>query len=233
MGFQAENLWRVLERIDSAAQGAGRDAGSIALLAVSKTLGPDQIRAAHDTGLRLFGENRVQEGVQKVAATGDLPGIQWHFIGHLQKNKVRPVLQHFHLIHSVDSLDLARRIDRLAGSMGRRAPILLQVHLGDEPTKHGLEEGELDRSVAEIRCLEHLSLRGLMAIPPYSPDQEKTRPHFRRLRHLRDRLAAGEAGGLEEFGELSMGMSHDLEVAVEEGATIIRVGTAIFGKRTA
>ena len=227
-----DNVAAVRERIHRAARRAGRDPGEIELLAVSKTMPLDIVREGYRAGLRQFGENRIQEGAAKVNEAADgLPEAVWHFIGHLQSNKARDAARCFQLIHTVDSEKLARRLDRWAGEFGVRRDVLLQVHQGDEGIKHGAEEDDLPRLAATALELPNLRLCGLMTIPPWGADPEEVRPWFRRLRELRDQLANGEAAGLDHFRHLSMGMSHDLEVAVEEGATIIRVGTALFGPR--
>ncbi len=231
MAFRQRNIEDVRARIDRAAQRAGRDPGEIELLAVSKTVPLEAIREGYRAGLRLFGENRIQEGAAKVDQAEDLGDAVWHFIGHLQKNKARDAARCFQMIHTVDSEDLAVRLDRWAGTFETTRDILLQVHQGEEATKHGAAEEDLPRMVAAVRDLPNLRLCGLMTIPPWGAEPEEVRPWFRRLRELRDGLARGEAKGLDTFRHLSMGMSHDLEVAVEEGATIIRVGTALFGSR--
>jgi len=226
-----QNIEQVQERIARAARRAGRDPAEIEILAVSKTMPLDLVREGYRSGLRLFGENRIQEGVAKVDRASDLPEARWHFIGHLQRNKARDAARCFQVIHTVDSEDLATRLDRWAGQFGSTREILLQVHLGGEATKHGAVEEEIPRLAAAVRELANLRLCGLMTIPPWGADPEEVRPWFRRMRELLERLAANEAAGLDYFRQLSMGMSHDLEVAVEEGATIIRVGTALFGPR--
>jgi len=226
------NVAAVRERIHQAARRSGRDPGEIELLAVCKTMPLELVHEGYRAGLRQFGENRIQEGAAKVDEAGpDLPDAVWHFIGHLQKNKARDAARCFQVIHTVDSEKLARRLDRWAGEFGVRRDILLQVHQGGEATKHGAAEEALPRLASAVRELTNLRLCGLMTIPPWGADPEEVRPWFRRMRVLRDRLATAEAAGLDHFRQLSMGMSHDLEVAVEEGATIIRVGTALFGPR--
>jgi pyridoxal phosphate enzyme (YggS family) len=231
MGFQTRTIEEVQERIHRAARRAGRDPAEIQLLAVSKTMPLERVREGYQAGLRLFGENRIQEGVEKVEQAGDLVEAVWHFIGHLQKNKVRDAARCFQVVHTVDSEDLAVRLDRWAERFGKTLDVLLQVHQGGEASKHGADEKDLPGMAAEVRGLPNLRLCGLMTIPPWGEDPEVVRPWFRRLRELRDELSRGEAAGLDHFRQLSMGMSHDLEVAVEEGATIIRVGTALFGPR--
>jgi len=231
MTFQQRNIEEVRGRIDQAARRAGRDPADIELLAVSKTMPLEVVREGYLAGLRLFGENRIQEGAAKVEQAEDLTDAVWHFIGHLQRNKARDAARWFQVIHTVDSEDLAVRLDRWAERFGKTRDVLLQVHQGEEASKHGAREEDLPRLAAAVRELPHLRLSGLMTIPPWGADAEVVRPWFRRLRELRDQLASGAAKGLDHFRHLSMGMSHDLEVAVEEGATIIRVGTALFGAR--
>lgn len=231
MASLRDNIEAVRERIALAARRAGRDPGGIQLLAVSKTIPLEEVEQGYRAGLRLFGENWMQEGAAKVDRAEGLTDAVWHFIGHLQKNKARDAARCFQVIHTVDSEKLAILLDRWAGHFDKRLDILLQVHLGGEETKHGVAEEELPRLAAAVRELPNLRLCGLMTLPPWDADPEDVRPWFRRLRELRQQLASGEAAGLDHFRHLSMGMSHDLEVAVEEGATIIRVGTALFGPR--
>ncbi|MBD0325243.1 MAG: YggS family pyridoxal phosphate-dependent enzyme, partial [Pyrinomonadaceae bacterium] len=182
-------------------------------------------------GLRDLGENRVQEADAKIAAVGR-NAARWHLIGHLQANKARRAVMLFDLIHSLDSISLARRLDRLCVEEGREElPVLIQVDLAREATKTGASEEELEELVAAVTQAERLRLRGLMTLPPFFEEAERVRPYFQRLRELRDTLSSRQAFGLESSGELSMGMSHDFEIAIEEGATLVRVGTAIFGER--
>ncbi len=213
-------------RLERAARTAGRDPSSIRLVAISKTFPADAVRAAFAAGQRIFGENRVQDGLHKMAELANLP-LEWHLVGHLQTNKVRKSTA-FHCIHSVDSLDLLQRIDRAAVEARRSPDLLVQVDLAGEATKFGAPE-----EAVEAICkadLQAARLRGLMLLPPYAENPEDARPWFRRLRALRDRLLeAGIPPG--RLQELSMGMSHDFEIAVEEGSTMVRVGTAIFGER--
>lgn len=230
MSAIASNLAAVRDRIDRAARDAGRNPGEVSLLAVSKTFGVDAIRDAYAAGQRDFGENKVQEALQKIETTADIP-IRWHLIGHLQSNKARKAAPAFAAIHSIDSIDLLRRVDAAAADEGASPDVFIQVDLAGETTKFGAPENEaLPIAQAAIHC-RAARLRGLMLLPPWSDDPERARPYFRRLRELRDRLIDSgiEAAAL---AELSMGMSHDFEVAIQEGATIVRVGTAIFGKRT-
>lgn len=227
----AQNLADVRARIEAAARRSGRDPAAVTLIAVSKTFGADHVRAAWNAGQRDFGENKVQEAEQKIAATADLAGARWHLIGHLQSNKVRKAAAPFAVIHSIDSVELLDRLDAAAAEGGTRPMVLVQADLAGETTKHGAAEHEIEplvRRAAEARAVR---LAGLMLLPPWNENQEVTRPWFAKLRALRDRLvAAGIPSGALEH--LSMGMSHDFEAAVEEGATMVRVGTAIFGKRT-
>jgi pyridoxal phosphate enzyme (YggS family) len=226
----AANLRAVRERMARAAERSGRAPAAVRLVAVSKTFGPDHVRAAAAAGQREFGENKVQEALQKIGALADME-IGWHLIGHLQSNKARKAAGAFAWIQSVDSADLLERLDRAAVEEGTAPDLLVQVDLAGEATKHGAPPQEV-RTILEAagRCAA-VKVRGLMLLPPWSDDAEATRPYFVRLRELRDALAA-ETGHPERLAELSMGMSHDFEVAVEEGATIVRVGTAIFGRRS-
>jgi pyridoxal phosphate enzyme (YggS family) len=224
------NLAAVRARIDAAARAAGRRSTDVRLVAVSKTFSVEAVRAAYDAGQRDFGENKVQEALQKIAASADLE-IRWHLIGHLQSNKAKKAAGTFAAIHTIDSIDLLRRVDAAAAEQGAAPDILIQVDLAGEATKFGASETDVPaiaRAAAECRAAR---LKGLMLIPPWSEDAERTRPYFARLRALRDQLVA-DGIDAASVGELSMGMSHDFEVAIQEGATLVRVGTAIFGKRT-
>ena len=223
----AANLGRVRERIVRAASRAGRRADQITVVAVSKTFPPDAIRAAYEAGLRHFGENRVQEFETKQAAVADLDAT-WHFIGRLQSNKARRAAHLFSRVDSVDSLSLAQKLDAAAAAERKRLPVLIEVHVGGEATKGGVAEADLPALAKGVVALPQLEMLGLMAIPPYSDEPERVRPYFQRLRELRDNLS----GRLEwPLPVLSMGMSHDFEAAIEEGATEIRIGTALFGER--
>jgi len=225
----ADNVAAVRQRITAAAAAAGRDPASVKLLAVSKTFGADRVRAAYEAGQRDFGENKVQEALQKIEATADLP-IRWHLIGHLQSNKARKAGAAFAAIHSIDSIDLLRRVDAAAAEQGAAPDLYVQVDMAGEATKFGAPEADVPAIVrAALEC-RAAKLRGLMLLPPWFDDPEQARPFFRRLRLLRDQLV--EDGAAEsQLRDLSMGMSHDFEVAIQEGATLVRVGTAIFGKR--
>ena len=223
------NLAAIRERVAAAAAAAGRPPDDIRLLAVSKTFSADHVRAAHAAGQRDFGENKVQEALQKIGETADLD-IRWHLIGHLQSNKAKKAAPAFAAIHSVDSVDLLQRIDAAAADAGKTPELFIQVDLAGETTKFGAGEAEVPaiaRAAMECRAAR---LRGLMLLPPWFDDPEQARPYFRRLRELRQRLVEDGIDG-SKLRELSMGMSHDFEVAIQEGATLVRVGTAIFGKR--
>jgi pyridoxal phosphate enzyme (YggS family) len=224
-----ENIARVRERIAAACQRAGRRVGDVKLVAVSKTVPPDRIRQAYEAGIRDLGENRVQETEAKRPLLSDLT-VTWHLIGHLQSNKARPARELFHWVHSVDSQRLAAKLDKTAVCSGERLQVLLEVNLGDEPSKSGAKENQVLQLAGQVAGLETLELRGLMTVPPYLEDPELVRPFFRRLRELAEKIDSSHLAGVS-MQHLSMGMSHDFEVAIEEGATIVRVGTAIFGER--
>jgi pyridoxal phosphate enzyme (YggS family) len=225
----AARLADVRARIAAAAGRAGRDAATVRLVAVSKTYSADHVRAAIAAGQRDFGENKVQEGLQKITETADTT-IRWHVIGHLQSNKARKAAEAFHWIHAVDSVHLLAKIDEGAAAAGRRPRALVQVDLAGEATKFGASPEEVPGIFAAAAGLHAVDLVGLMLLPPAVDDPNDARPWFRRLVALRDRLAASGVPA-ERLVELSMGMSHDFEVAIEEGATIVRVGSAIFGER--
>lgn len=224
----SDRIAAIHERMNAACTRAGRDAASVELLAVSKTFPAEAIREAFEAGQLLFGENKVQEVLAKAP---ELPSkLRWHLIGHLQSNKVRKILPLVDVVHSVDSLDLARDIQRIGGELGLFPKVYLEVNLAAECTKHGFKPAELREGGLEaLYQLDRLHIQGLMCIPPFDPMPEKTRPYFIELRNLRDEL---EKLGGAPLPRLSMGMSHDFEVAIEEGATIVRVGSAIFGERT-
>jgi PLP dependent protein len=228
----SENLAEVRGRIADAARRTGRDPAEVVLVAVSKTFAADRVREAYAAGQRDFGENKVQEGLQKQAETADI-AVRWHLIGHVQSNKARKAAAGFTCIHSVDSIDLLRRLDESAAARPAGAgplEILVQVDFAGEATKFGAGPDEATRLVAEALRARTVVLKGLMLLPPWSEDPEQTRPWFARLRAFRDTLVRDGAPAAS-LAQLSMGMSHDYEAAVEEGATIVRVGTAIFGKR--
>jgi pyridoxal phosphate enzyme (YggS family) len=226
----AARLTAIRERIARAAERAGRDPATIRLVAISKTFGADSVRAAADAGQVDFGENKVQEALEKIEQTSDLH-LTWHLVGHLQTNKARKAAASFNLIHSVDSEPLLAKIDQAATEAGHRVDVLVQVDLAGETTKHGAREPELQPIFEAGRACRSARIVGLMLLPPAVDDPESARPYFRQLRAVRDRLVAGGVDS-SMLHELSMGMSHDFEVAVEEGATLVRVGTAIFGERS-
>jgi pyridoxal phosphate enzyme (YggS family) len=225
----AARLADVRARIARAANRAGRDPSSVRLVAVSKTFSADHVRAAADAGQVDFGENKVQEAIAKIDALADRP-IRWHLIGHLQSNKARKAAGRFHVIHSIDSVALLRKLDEAAGQDNRTVEALVQADLAGEATKHGAREDALFEIFEAGASTRHVRLVGLMLLPPAVDDPEGARPYFRRLRAVRERLQARGVGPAM-LAELSMGMSHDFEVAVEEGATMVRVGSAIFGDR--
>lgn len=222
------NLAAVQERIGRAAERAGRKPDAVLLVAVSKTVPPDRIRAAIAAGAPALGENRVQEAREKVRAVGRL--VPWHLVGHLQTNKVKDALGCFDVIQSIDRLDLADAVSARALQGGRHVDVLVQVNVAEESQKGGVRPAGLAAALAAMAALPGLRLRGLMTIPPFPQDPEESRPYYRALAKLLD-VVAGDSGVGPAFTELSMGMSGDFEVAVEEGATIVRVGTAIFGPR--
>ena len=226
----AGNLRAVRTRIDAAARRVQRDPDGITLVAVSKTFDAAHVRAAHQAGQVDFGENKVQEALQKMQETADIP-LRWHLIGHLQSNKARKAATPFACIHSIDSVDLLRKVDAAAAETGARPQILVQVDLAGEETKFGATTDEARRVFDAALEASAVEVTGLMLLPPWNDDQEQTRPWFKRVRDLRDEwLAQGVPA--HSLRQLSMGMSHDFEAAIEEGSTMVRVGTAIFGKRT-
>jgi PLP dependent protein len=226
-GAVSENLARIHERMTRAAKRSGRKAGEITLVAVSKTFSAEAILAAYDAGVRHFGESRIQEWESKRQKLTGL-NATWHFIGHLQTNKVRRAVHLFNRVDSVDELGLAQKLNTVAGDEAKRVPVLIEVHLGSELTKSGIAESDLVPLAKRIKTLPHLELHGLMTVPPYFEEADDVRPYFRKLRELRAALSDSLASSLPV---LSMGMSHDFEIAIEEGATEIRVGTALFGER--
>lgn len=218
-----ENLAAVEKRIEQAARRVGRNPGEIKLIAVSKTHGIEVLREAIAAGAKVFGENKVQEANAKIEELGR-DSVEWHLIGHLQSNKAKRAVQLFDVIHTLDSIELAERLERLCIEENRTSlRVLIQVDLAREATKNGIDETDLPELVEFLNACERLKFVGLMIIPPFSEDAELVRPFFRRLREIRNDVLPK--------GELSMGMSHDFEIAVEEGATLVRVGTAIFGER--
>ena len=226
----SERVEEVRDGIRAAALRSGRSPEEITLVAVSKTRPAEAVRVAIAAGLDNFGENRVQEAESKIPEVGRT-AARWHLIGHLQSNKARRAVELFDCIHSLDSADLAKRLNRICEELDRpELPVLIQIDLGQEATKTGIDENGARELVTVLRESPRLRLAGLMTLPPFFDEAEKVRPYFRRLRELRDELKAQGAFG-DHPGELSMGMTHDYEVAIQEGATMVRVGTAIFGER--
>jgi len=227
-----DNVAHVRERIADAARRAGRGPDDITLMAVSKTFAAAQIREAYDAGLRVFGENRVQEFAGKFDALPKLESAKWHLIGHLQSNKAAKAAELFSAVDSLDSVKLAERLNAAAESAGKTLPVLIEINVGGEDAKSGVAPGsaELEQILREAPRWSHLAIRGLMTVPPYTEDPEGARPYFRQLRQIREQVAARKLHGFS-MDVLSMGMSHDFEVAIEEGSTCVRVGTAIFGER--
>lgn len=225
----AENIFGIRERIETAARRAGRSADEIALMAVTKTHPPDHIREAYAAGHRQFGENRVQEFAGKAGALANLAGAQWHMIGHLQTNKAAKAVELFGAVDSVDSVKLAEKLDAAARTFEKKLPVLIEINVGGEAAKSGVDlaSEELEELLLAAPRLEALEFRGLMTVPPFTDNPEDARPFFRKLRELRDEIAARRLPSVS-MNVLSMGMSHDFEVAIEEGSTCVRVGTAIF-----
>ena len=220
----AERLAKVKRQIKLAAEKANRNADQIKLVAVSKTHGAETVKEAIEAGACVFGENKIQEAEAKILEIGR-EKAEWHLIGHLQSNKARKAVKLFDVIHSIDSLELAERLERICFEEDRsELKVFVQIDLARETTKNGIEEKDLPALVEFLRGSKHLKFDGLMIVPPFFENVEKVRPFFRRLREIRDELVPN--------GELSMGMSHDFEIAIEEGASVIRVGTAIFGERS-
>lgn len=221
--YLRENLAEVERKIEQAAKRVGRDPSEIKLIAVSKTHPVEILREAINVGATVFGENKVQEAEEKIEEIGR-ETAEWHLIGHLQKNKARKAVQLFDVIHTLDSVELAERLERICKEEKRESlPVLAQVDLANETTKNGVKENDLPQLIEFLQTCECLKFNGLMIIPPFFEEAEKVRPFFRKLREIRDEVLPN--------GELSMGMSHDFSVAIEEGATLVRVGTAIFGER--
>jgi PLP dependent protein len=224
----AANCRMIFERIGRAAARCGRDAGAVKLLAASKSQSAEKIRAAAAAGVQLFGENYVQEAAAKKAAISG--PVEWHLIGHLQRNKAKAALDLVDVIESLDSIELARALDKEAGARGRVVRALIEINLGGEASKSGVAAERLTALLEAIAKLRHVKVEGLMAVPPFSEDAEKARRYFKALRDLRDKGKTVKAANID-LKELSMGMSQDFEVAIEEGATLVRVGTALFGPR--
>ena len=223
-----KNLRLIEERIEAACRRGGRKRSEIEIVAVTKTHPPDTVRQAAAVGLKVFGESKIQEARVKIPEVGGV--LRWDFVGHLQTNKAREAVRLFELIHSVDTVHLAEALEREAGNAGKNQRVLLEVNVSGERSKFGIAPGQLADALQRINPFPHLIVEGLMTMAPYSEDPEKARPYFRKLRELRDRVGALTGVPLPQ---LSMGMTGDFEVAVEEGATLLRVGTAIFGERRA
>jgi PLP dependent protein len=228
----AENIAEVQERIAAATRRAGRNPEEITLMGVSKTFPVERIREAYAAGLRVFGENRVQEFAGKADALRDLRDTEWHLIGHLQTNKAAKAAELFDAVDSVDSPRMAERLNASAESAGKTLSVLIEINVGGEKAKSGvaLDSGELEQILRGAPRRGNLKIHGLMTVPPYTEDPKGSRAYFRQLRHIRDSIAARDLPQIS-MAALSMGMSHDFEVAIEEGATCVRVGTAIFGER--
>jgi PLP dependent protein len=227
----SENIHRIQEKIAEAAASCGRSADAVTLLAISKTFPPEAITHAMAAGLRRFGENRVQEAQGKILNLANAERLEWHLVGHLQSNKASRAAELFDVIESVDSIKTARRLNQATLEMGKTLPVLLQVKLGGEDTKSGAVPAEIREIVEAFTQLKGLRLDGLMTIPPFFENQEDARPYFAQLRGLAESLDSEQPGCLGRK-HLSMGMSHDFEAAIREGATIVRIGTAIFGSRS-
>jgi pyridoxal phosphate enzyme (YggS family) len=233
----SENAADVRERLAASVRRAGRIPNDVVLMAVSKTFPPERIRQAYDAGLRLFGENRVQEFAAKAAALADLREAEWHMIGHLQTNKASKAAELFGAVDSVDSAKLAEKLDLAARRLGKKLSVLIEVNVGGEAAKSGVapDSRQLEELLQAAPRFEALDFRGLMTVPPFTEDPEGSRPFFRKLRELRNAIVARKLPGVGmdvlSMDLLSMGMSHDFEVAIEEGSTCVRVGTAIFGDR--
>jgi pyridoxal phosphate enzyme (YggS family) len=227
-----DNIAAVQERMETSARRVGRSASEVRLMAVTKTHPPERIREAYTAGLRLFGENRVQEFAGKASQLADLPGTEWHMIGHLQTNKLAKAAELFSAVDSVDSVKLAEKLNAAAHRLNKKLPVLIEVNVGGEKAKSGvaLDSGELEDLLVAAPRFEALEFHGLMTVPPFTDDPEDARPFFRKLRELRDEISRRNLPAVH-MGVLSMGMSHDFEVAIEEGSTCVRVGTAIFGER--
>jgi len=228
----ADNIAEIRKRIARAAVRVGRRPDLITLMAVSKTVEPERIKEAYSAGLRIFGENRVQEFEGKSAGLSELKDAEWHLIGHLQSNKAKKAAELFHAVDSVDSLRLAEKLNQAAAEAIKKLDVLIEIKVGQEESKAGipLDSPELEALLQAAPQLANLQIRGLMTVPPFTDDPEGARPYFRLLRDLRDKIAARKLPAIQ-MDVLSMGMSHDFEVAIEEGSTCVRVGTAIFGAR--
>jgi len=226
----ADNVQKIREGIRQAAFRVGRDPSTVQLVAATKTVSTNLLIEAYKAGVRIFGENRLQEAQEKILAVGLRQGLAWHFIGRMQSRKIKNIVGKFTLLHSVESVEQAHNIHAVAEKIGIQQPILLEVNVAGEGTKGGFGFNDMREAMDQIDRLPHLAIRGLMTLPPFSDHPDEARPYFAELRQLRDSLAQCNLTH-GKVKELSMGMSHDYQVAIEEGATIVRVGTAIFGKR--
>lgn len=220
-----DNLERIQEKIEAALKRAGRK-DYVKLLGATKGVLPEKIIEAADAGLKLFGENRIQEALPKIEKLKDL-NLEWHFIGHLQKNKAKEAIENFSLIQSVDSIGLLKRLQQIAQLEEKIVPILIEINIGNEPTKYGVKIEELPQTIDEISKSENLKIKGIMAIPPYNPDPEKVRHYFKEMYKIYEKLSSI----FSQIDILSIGMSEDFEVAIEEGSNMVRIGRAIFGER--
>ena len=225
----ADNLASVIQHIGEAARKAGRNPDSICLIVISKQVSSEKIIEAYQAGSKCFGENKVQEAISKIDEV-NAKDVSWHFIGHLQKNKIKYLDSRFDLIHSIDSLSLAEKISAHCEGRNRQQSVLLQVNISGEEAKFGMTPSELEEQLPSFGQLQGIQVQGLMTIPPQNPDAENSRQYYSALRELRDKFQAKNIEGIE-LKELSMGMTNDYSIAVEEGATLVRVGTAIFGQR--
>ncbi len=223
------NLKAVQQRIAETCTRCGRDSNAVRMVAVTKTVSAETVRVAIQAGVVLFGENYIQEAREKCGMLAEYP-VSWHFIGHLQTNKAKYAVKLFDLIHTVDSLRLATELDREARKIGKVQKILIQVNIGKEASKSGIDAESAEMLIRSLAAFPNLSVRGLMVIPPFFDEPERVRPHFRGLWELRDSLNKSGIAGVS-LDELSMGMTGDFEAAIEEGATMVRIGTAIFGER--
>jgi pyridoxal phosphate enzyme (YggS family) len=228
----AENILHVRDRIAAAAIRAKRNPAEISLMAVTKTVAPQQIREAYEAGIRLFGENRVQEFAAKSEQLLSLRGVEWHMIGHLQSNKAAKAAELFGFVDSIDSIHLARKLNAAASQLGRKLPVLIEVNVGGDAAKNGVEpdSAQLQQLLNSAPEFTSLEFRGLMTVPPYHDNPQHSRPYFRQMRGLFEQTAGRKLANVQ-MSVLSMGMSHDFEIAIEEGASCVRLGTAIFGKR--
>lgn len=226
----ADNVQKIREGIRQAALRVGRDPSTVQLVAATKTVSTSLLIEAYEAGVRIFGENRLQEAQEKILAVGPRQGLAWHFIGRMQSRKIKDIVGKFTLLHSVESMEQAHKIHAIAEKLGIQQAILLEVNVAGEGTKGGFACNDMREAMEQIDRLPHVAIRGLMTLPPFSDNPDDARPYFAELRQLRDSLAQRSLTH-RGVAELSMGMSHDYHVAIEEGATMVRVGTAIFGRR--